>query len=133
MCLKAPLIGELQHLVVYPCRIAYSQHVYASVDKLLAYPVYGHIALCAYQYLTLTGKSLIDSFNESCGLSCSGRPVHYGNILGSQHFVDGMLLCGIQPWQCYIGEPELLCFHLSRCKQVAQVGQPSATGSCHSV
>ena len=99
MGLKAPFVGERQHLVVDTCRIAYAQHGNATVDEFLRNPVDRHVALSAHQHLALTAQRLVYSLNQSGSLARSGRAVHDGNILGTHHLAHGVLLRGIEPWQ----------------------------------
>ena len=97
MRLKAPLIGERQHLVVYPAGIPDAQYTHAPVDQLLTDPVDGHVALCADQHLIFPVEGFINGFHQRGCLSRSGRAVYDGHILGMQHLVDRLFLRGVQP------------------------------------
>ena len=97
MSLKAPFVCEGEHLVVHTGGIADAEDVYATVDKLLRYPVHSHIALCTYKHLTLTSQGLEDGFHERSGLTGSRRTMHHGYVLCPQHLIDGFLLRGIKP------------------------------------
>ena len=46
--------------------------------------------------------------------------MHYGHILGSQHFVDGPLLCRIQIGEAHVLERKGFC-PLLRIEQVTKV------------
>ena len=107
MGFEPAFVGKCEHLVVDTCGVAYSQHVYTAVYQLLAYPVNSHVALRTHQHLTLTGKSLFDCLDKSCCLARAGRSMNNSHVLCPEHFVDGMLLCGIEPWQVYVGEREM--------------------------
>ena len=122
MGLEAALVGKRQHLVVDTGGIADTQDIDASVDELFANPVDSHIALRTYQHLTLAHQCLTDSFYQRSGLACTWRSVDDGHILGTQHFVDSLLLSGIQIREVHGLEDKGLGF-LVRIKQVAQIGQ----------
>ena len=54
MCFETPFVGERQHLVIHARRVAHAQHSHTPVGQFLRNPVYGHVALGAYQYLGFT-------------------------------------------------------------------------------
>ena len=127
MGLEAPLIGEAQHLVVDARWIADAQHVDATVDELFANPVDGGVALCAHQHLALAHQHLVDGLHEGRCLARSWWSVHHFHVLGLQHFVDGLLLRGVEPGEAHRLEREL-SRRLVAVEEVAQVGQTVVLG-----
>ena len=83
MRLEAPLVGEGEHLIVDARGIADAQDVDAPVDEFLGYPVDGHVALGADQYLVFAAECLVDSLDEGGGFAGAWRTVDDGHILGS--------------------------------------------------
>ena len=132
MRLKTSLKGLFQHTVGDPCGIADAQHAHAAVTEFLRYPVHGHVALGAHHDLCLAVQRLIDGFHQRCRLSRTGRPVHHCHILGPEHFVDGLLLRGIEPGKALGQEGEAVDGGGS-VADVAQLGQPVGLGFHHAV
>ena len=130
MGLEAPLVGEGEHFVVHTRGVAYAQHVQPAVNELLADPVDGHVALCADEDLRLAAQRLVDGLHECRRLSRSRWSVHDGHVLGAQHLVHGVGLCGVQVVEAHVGEAVCLCRHLAcgAVEEVAQVAQ-SALGA----
>ncbi len=75
--------------------------------SFLRNPVYGHVALGAYQYLAFAVERLVDGFHKGGGLARSRRAVHDHHVFGAQHFVDGSFLRGVQPRETYRLEGEM--------------------------
>lgn len=69
MCFETPFVGERQHLVIHARRVADAQHSHTPVGQFLRNPVYGHVALGAYQYLAFAVERLVDGFHKG-GWSC---------------------------------------------------------------
>ena len=106
MALEAPFVGEGQHLVVHTGGVADAEHGHTSIDQLLANPIDRHIALCTHQYLVLAVKRLVDGLYQCGGLSGARRTVYDGHILGIEHLVYGLFLCGVEPRESGGGESE---------------------------
>ena len=96
MRLKAALEGKGEHLVIDLGRIADAEHMQTTVDQFLRNPVDCHIALGTHQHLVLPPQGLIDGLDKRGGLTRSGRAMHDGHILGSQHLVDRLLLRAVE-------------------------------------
>ena len=124
MSLKTTLVGKREHLVVHTRRITYSQHIDATINEFLRYPVNGHIALCTHQHLVFTSQCLIDSLHEGCGLSRSRRTMYHSHILCPQYPIDGLFLCMVQIWEMHRSKRECLSF-LTRVEEVTQITQAS--------
>jgi len=132
MCFETPFVGERQHLVIHARRVAHAQHSHTPVGQFLRNPVYGHVALGAYQYLAFAVERLVDGFHKGGGLARSRRAVHDHHVFGTQHFVDGNFLRGVQPRETYRLEGEMSGL---RCavKNVAQFGQAAVPCGAHPV
>ena len=111
MRLKPSFVGEGEHLIIYSRRITYTQHVDATVDEFLGYPVDSHITLSTYQHLVLATQCLIDSLNECRCLTCSRGTVNDGHILSPQHLVYRILLSLIEIREVHRSETECLRPH----------------------
>ena len=120
MSLKATLVGKRQHLVVDTRRVAYSQDVDATVNKFLTNPVDSHITLSTHQHLILAAQGFIDSLNKRGCLARSWRTVHHCHILGTQHLVDRLFLCGIEIREAHGLKGKALCF-LRGIEKVAKI------------
>ena len=83
MCFETPFVGERQHLVIHARRVADAQHSHTPVGQFLRNPVYGHVALGAYQYLGFAVQGFVDGFYKRGGFACSRRPVYNGYIAGA--------------------------------------------------
>ena len=114
MRLETTLVSEGEHLIVDARGIADAQDVDAPVDEFLGYPVDGHVALGADQYLVFAAECLVDSLDEGGGFAGTGRPVDDGHILGAENLVDSILLCAVQVREVHRGEGEGLGLH-GRC------------------
>ena len=122
--LETALVGEGKHLVVHLCRIAYAQHIDATVDELFRYPVDSHVALCTDKYLVLALQCLKNCLNKCRCLAGSGRTMYNGYVLSAKHLVDGVRLRVVEKRERHGLEGECLCL-LTGIEQVAQVAQAS--------
>ena len=133
MPLEAPLVGEGEHLVVHPRRVADAEHVDTAVHEFLRDPVHRHVALGAHQHLALTAQRLVDGFHEGGGLARAWGTVDDGYVLRPQHLVDGILLRRIQIGEMHRGKGEGLRPHASPVvlalrrgvEEVSEIRQPS--------
>ena len=104
--LEAPLVGEGEHLVVDARRVADAQYRDAPVDEFFGNPVDRHVALRAYQYLTLAPQYLIDGLDQGGGFPRAGRAVDHGDVVRAEHLADGQFLGAVEPWQAdRLGRP----------------------------
>ena len=92
MRLETALVGEREHLVVYPCRITYPEYLDASVYQLFGNPIDSHIALRADQNLVFAVQCLIDGLDKRGRLSRAWRAMNDGDIFRSQDLIDRHLL-----------------------------------------
>ena len=95
VCLKAPLVGEGEHLIVDAGRVADAENVDATVDKFFRDPVDGHVALGADQDLVFAAEGFVDGLDEGGGLAGAGRAVDDGDIFGAEDFIHRILLSAI--------------------------------------
>ena len=123
MRLETTLVGEGQHLIVYPRGIAYAEHVQATVYKFLRNPVDSHVTLRTDQHLVLATQRLVDSLNECGRLARTGRAVNDGHVLGPQHLVDGVFLRAVEIRKVHVGKGESLCPHATGIEEVAEIAQ----------
>ena len=111
MTLETSFVGEREHLIIHSRRIAYTQHVDATIDEFLGDPVDRHITLSTYQHLVLATQCLIDSLNEGGCLTCSRRTVNDSHVLRPQHLVYRILLGLIEIRKMHRSKTECLCPH----------------------
>ena len=124
MRFKPTLIREGKHLIVDARGVAETQYVDSPIDKALAYPVDGHVALGAHEHLRFAPKGLGDGFDECCGLASARRTMDNGDILRAQHLVDGRLLGRVEIGKTEGRERELP-YLAARIDEVAELGETS--------
>ena len=127
MALESAFVGEGQHLVVHTGGIADAEHVDTMINQFLADPIHCHIALGTHQHLRLAVEGLVDGFHEGGGLACAWRPVDNGHILGQQHLIHGLLLCGVEPGEGQ-GLEHIFLRLAHACEDVAKFGQTVVLG-----
>ena len=130
MVFEPTFVGERQHLVVYPCRVADAQHVDTSVHQFLGNPVHGHVALRTYQHLRFPVQCLVDGLDKRCCLAGSGRTVYDGYILGAENLVYGAFLGRVQPREADGIELPHLRLDISQ-QLLLEFGQPVPLAAYH--
>ena len=95
VCLKAPLVGEGEHLIVDAGGVADAEDVDTTVDEFFRDPVDGHVALGTDQDLVFAAEGLVDGLDEGRGLAGAGRAMDNGNVFGAEDFIHRILLGAI--------------------------------------
>ena len=101
MALKPPFVSGRQHFVVYPCRIADTEHCYSPVYQFLTNPIDSGITLRADKHLRFPVQRFVNGFDKRSRLPGSRRTVYDGDVTRAEHLVDGCFLRIVQPREAY--------------------------------
>ena len=95
VCLKAPLVGEGEHLIVDAGGVADAEDVDTAVDEFFRDPIDGHVALGTDQDLVFAAEGFVDGLDEGRGLAGAGRAMDDGDVFGAENFIHRILLGAI--------------------------------------